>query len=248
MAITMAGGALGCAGDGGNAPSPSAIVSTSAPNRLETLGVSIEGRPIQIEYFGQGEPTILILGAIHGDEVTSADLTRNLIDELRRNPAIVAGRTVAVIPVANPDGYARRTRTNARGVDVNRNFPARNFRPGGARGYRASTQPASEPESRAILSAIAQLKPRLIVSIHSIRGGRQCNNYDGPARSAAELMNRFNGYPVAETIGYPTPGSLGSYAGIDLQIPMITLELPREQPGEQAWKQNRQALLEVLKW
>jgi protein MpaA len=75
---------------------------------------------------------------------------------------------------------------------------------------------------------------------------RPCNNYDGPAQHIAELMSRYNSYPATPTIGYPTPGSLGSWAGIDRQIPMITLELPRKLPGDQAWPNNRQAILAAI--
>lgn len=217
-----------------------------AQPRREVLGASVQGRPIEIEHFGQGTP-VLILGGIHGDEVTSVDLTRNLIILLRARPDLAAGKQVSIIEVANPDGYAKKTRTNSRGIDCNRNFPARNFKPGGAVGYRGGAAAASEPETRAILTAIAQIQPRLIISIHSIRNGRQCNNYDGPAEDIAKLMSAQNNYPATPTIGYPTPGSLGSYAGIDLQIPMVTLELPREQDGKSAWENNRTALLAAIR-
>jgi protein MpaA len=73
-----------------------------------------------------------------------------------------------------------------------------------------------------------------------------CNNYDGPAQHIAELMSRYNGYAAKSNIGYPTPGSLGSWAGIDRQIPMITLELPRSLPGNKAWPNNRQAVLAAI--
>jgi len=227
-------------------PGPAAAVAPSG--HREVIGVSVLGRPIEIEYFGGGTPTVLVIGGIHGDEVASVDCTRGLIALLRAQPNQVVNRTVAVIEVANPDGYARRTRTNANGIDCNRNFPARNFKPGGSRAYRAGTQPASEPETRAILSAIAQLKPKLIISIHCIKGGRQQNNYDGPGEAIATAMAAKNGYPVSANIGYPTPGSLGSYAGADLQIPIITLELPRDQSGAAAWQHNREALLTAVRW
>jgi protein MpaA len=60
-------------------------------------------------------------------------------------------------------------------------------------------------------------------------------------------MAMHNVYPVKATIGYPTPGSFGSWAGIDLQIPVITLELPRDLPSEKAWEGNRDALLEAIR-
>jgi protein MpaA len=59
-------------------------------------------------------------------------------------------------------------------------------------------------------------------------------------------MSRLNGYTPTATIGYPTPGSMGTWAGIDRQIPMITLELPRTLPASQAWTNNRQAVLAAI--
>lgn len=216
------------------------------------LGCSVEGRPITMALFRGGHApvgpdAVLVVGGIHGNEPTSVDVAKGLLDVLRADPALAGGRTVGIIVNANPDAYERRTRTNANGIDVNRNFPAANFKPARRRGpFRGGETPASEPETRAILAAIQQIKPRLLISIHSIDGGRQCNNYDGPAEATARLMEQHNGYPAAATIGYPTPGSLGSYAGIDRQIPTITLELPRTVPGPEAWQANRAALLAAI--
>jgi protein MpaA len=213
------------------------------------LGTSVQGRPINMLVFGDAPGTpVLVMGAIHGDEATTADLTNNLIALLKARRELSSGKRIAVIPVANPDGYAAQTRLNANRVDVNRNFPATNYRAGRS----ASTQPrygaqaASEPETRAVMKAIDMTQPRLLISIHSITENRQCNNYDGPAEAIAQAMTAKNHYPTTAAIGYPTPGSLGSYAGIDKKIPMITLELPRNLPGDQAWAQNKDALLAAI--
>jgi murein peptide amidase A len=73
-----------------------------------------------------------------------------------------------------------------------------------------------------------------------------CNNFDGPAVALAGSMSEHNGYPVRASIGYPTPGSLGSYAGADRQIPTITLELPANHPTARSWNNNREALLAAI--
>lgn len=224
------------------------LVQPPQPAR-SVIGVSIEQRPIEMLTFGDTPNPVLVIGGIHGSEPTSVDVARRLATNLLNDPAIWYGRTgksVAIIPVANPDGYARLARTNAAGVDVNRNFPAKNFRVRQTTRASHGPEPLSEPESRAIKEAMDTLKPRMIISIHSIEDDRHCNNFDGPAEHIATLMSEHNGYPVTPTMGYPTPGSLGSYAGIDLQIPIITLELPRNQPGEQAWSTNREALLAAI--
>ena len=96
------------------------------------------------------------------------------------------------------------------------------------------------------MTTIERLRPRLIITVHSIEHDKQCNNYDGPAREVAEIMSKHNGYPAVPTIGYPTPGSLGNWGGNDRQIPMITLELPRALPASKAWPDNRAAVYAAI--
>ncbi|MEO8168307.1 MAG: M14 family zinc carboxypeptidase, partial [bacterium] len=123
---------------------------------------------------------------------------------------------------------AKGKRTNARGVDINRNFPTKNWSPVAANNrYSPGPSPSSEPETRLVMDLIAQYEPRLIISIH---GDLHMINYDGPAKEIAERM---------------TPGSLGTYAGVERNIPIITLELPPVGIDE-AWEQNREALLDVI--
>lgn len=204
------------------------------------IGQSVEGKPIEMIRFGDGPSPVLIIAAIHGDEPTSRYVASQLLEQMSG----AARANLAIIPCANPDGLEADRRTNAHGVDLNRNFPAANWKhthPGNNFGGSA---PVSEPESAALARIIDTLKPRLIISIHSM--DHPCNNYDGPGESIAQRMSQHNGYPVRDTIGYPTPGSLGSWAGIDKKIPIITLELPRHKPGEQAWLANRDALLSAV--
>jgi protein MpaA len=58
-------------------------------------------------------------------------------------------------------------------------------------------------------------------------------NYDGPAADVAQKISDITGYPVEPSIGYPTPGSFGTYYGVERNIPTITLELDEEIPVEQ---------------
>ncbi len=250
IVIAMAMWTMGCASTFDSSavtatPTPP-VHAAVAPSRTTSLGQSVQGRPIVMTSFGPaaGRP-LLVIGGIHGSEPTSAYVAEQLALLLRATPAL-AKRPVAIIANANPDALAARTRGNANGVDVNRNFPAKNWRPVKTKANFNGAAPSTEPESRAIQQAIESLKPDRIISIHSITRGRHCNNYDGPGQWLAEAMHPHNGYPVTPTIGYPTPGSLGSWAGIDRQIPMVTLELPREDSGDLAWKQNRAALLAAI--
>lgn len=210
------------------------------------VGYSVENREIEAVQLGRGPLRVLIIGSVHGNEPEGIALVDRLLQNLTRQPKLLQDATVVLIRNANPDGAVRGRRTNARGVDINRNFPASNWQrivhP--TRGS-SGEHPLSEPESRVIWRIVDHFRPHRIVAIHSTVGEPMVN-YDGPARDLAERMSQFNGYPVRSSIGYPTPGSLGNYAGNDLQIPIITLELPRGIDPLSAWQQNRDALLSVL--
>ena len=257
--IVLAAGVMlaasGCGSPATSSPNAATSPERAAASRVapETIGHSVLGRPIEMYSFGpvEGGRPVLVMGAIHGSEPTSADVSRGLLAELLNDanaPASgVYGVPIAVIPVANPDGLAAGTRQNANKIDVNRNFPSQNFyqrTPG--RKFHGGEKPASEPETTALMNVINRLRPRLIVTVHSIEDGKHCNNYDGPAREIAEAMTKNNGYPASGNIGYPTPGSLGNWGGNDRQIPMITLELPRSLPAARAWPDNRLAVYAAI--
>ena len=209
------------------------------------LGRSIHGQPIEAyAWGGNANATIVVLGGIHGDEPKSVTLARRLIDVLEADPGLADRVDWVVVPVVNPDGYAQRRRRNANQVDVNRNFPTRNWEPSSKRSRMfGGHAPASEPETRAVIAALERYRPRRIIAIHSINQGRECNNYDGPAADLARAMSRINGYPATAAIGYPTPGSLGTWAGVERNIPTITLELPSRHSPKRCWEDNRRALL-----
>ena len=205
-----------------------------APPMVETLGYSHEGRPIEAYVLGTGKRALLLFGAIHGNEPAGAYVLKAFAEELRNRPEVLAERRIVIIPNLNPDGFERRTRRNARGVDLNRNFPARNWSAQRAHG----DHPASEPETRALLRVLRQFNVERALAIHAPLG---CINYDGPAAALAQDIATATGLPVQSYIGYATPGSFGSYAGGDLSIPTITVET-RGEPNEAAWQMLRPGL------
>lgn len=211
--------------------------------RMVELGRSVNGTPIQMFVFGNAGRPALVFGGIHGDEGNSSIMAQRLIEYLRANPQFTATRSVAVIPRANPDGLAADTRNNVRGVDLNRNFPASDWR---RQGKTHGTAPLSEPEAAAVARAVNQLQPKLIISMHSIARQPKCNNYDGPGAQIAQLMGRLNGYRVVDSIGYPTPGSFGGWAGKKLGIATITLEIPKSMSGDAGWDSNQRAILAAM--
>ncbi len=220
-----------------------ACVGCSFPGREETrrhgrqeiFGHSHEGKAIRATILGDGPDTYLLLGVIHGNEPLGAPLLERFIERIEVDPELMTRKRLVVVPVVNPDGLAKKSRTNARGIDLNRNFPAKNWRPS----PRHGKYPGSEPETRAVLKIMRQFRPTRILAIHS---PLRCVNFDGPAADIARRMAAVTPYPLRPTIGYPTPGSLGNYAGNDLRTPTITLELAKNATVEQAWQDTYRAL------
>ena len=134
------------------------------------------------------------------------------------------------MPLLNPDGLLRvpETRTNARGVDLNRNFPTPQWQDSALPYWVERTgrdprrypgpAPQSEPETRWLLQHIEAFRPNLIISVHAPYG---VLDYDGPDEPPQHL-----GFLTLHLLG-TYPGSLGNYAGTYLGVPVVTLELPK---------------------
>jgi len=204
---------------------------------------TVEGRLIKAYVLGSGPRSLLVMGGVHGNETSSVALIRHFEQWVSHYRLPPSDCLLIVVPDANPDGHARGTRTNADSVDLNRNFPTRDWGTLPRRkGDYPGPRPASEPETRFVLMLIARFHPSLIVSVHAPY--RQLN-IDGPAMRVARKMHRFNHDPITRRIGYPTPGSLGTYAGKERHVPVITLELA-SRGMHPAWKTDGAALLAAM--
>ena len=179
---------------------------TNNKNELLLLGGSFSNNPI------------LVVGVVHGDEPQGEDLI---------NKYLAANESgMLFIPSLNPDGKQFGRRTNSNGVDINRNFPTKNWELTEKNNYFGGESPASEIETKFLINVIKEYKPRLILTLHT---PYKIVNYDGPAKEVSEKISEIIGYPVEESIGYPTPGSFGTYAGVERNIPTITLEMDEEE-------------------
>ncbi len=189
---------------------------------------------------GKKGQTVLLIGVFHGDEPEGEYLIDQLIKDIKENPDLTGNNEILIIPCLNPDGKQENIRGNSNGIDLNRNFPTKN-RPGcdEAGRYNCGYQAASEVETLFIMDIVEEYKPDRILAFHS---PYKVVNYDGPAEKIAEKMSGLNGYPVQVDIGYPTPGSFGTYAGKERNIPVITLELPGSGDVQTMWQDNRKAL------
>lgn len=217
---------------------------TKAETPHQTLtGHSVDGRTITAEVFGHGSKAVLLIGGMHGNEPSGARLVEHFQRWLAADPSAASGNTVVVVTKANPDGLARGIRKNANGVDLNRNFPTSNWgKQRHRKGDNSGPRPASEPETRFILKLVAMFHPCLIVSVHA---PYHQINIDGPAKEVATKMRRYDHDRITSDIGYPVPGSLGTYAGKEKGIAVVTLELGRESANN-TWQVQKGALLAAV--
>jgi hypothetical protein len=222
--------------------------------RLEDMQArSVQGRPIwgRDVQADDSHLRILVLGGIHGDEMSSSSLVFHWIAmaqaQLSSTPVAIHWR---FIPSLNPDGLFARPakRVNARGVDLNRNFPTPNWDRDARRYWEGRTRkdprrwpgnkPLSEPESRFLLDQMDSFKPSLIVSVHAPYG---LLDFDGPRVPPSNLGRLF-----LDQVGI-FPGSLGNYGGIHKGVPVVTIELPNaaRTPTD---AEMRQMWADLLRW
>lgn len=218
-----------------------------------TGAVSRNGFPILMRSVppktGRKDPVrVLLLGGIHGDELTASSIVFEWMEWLQGPQSQEFHWHVA--PVVNPDGLlaARPQRVNANGVDLNRNFPTPGWERD-ARHYWVKTTgrdprrfpgqtPLSEPESRWLDQEIDRFRPHVIISVHAPFG---VLDLDGPAKAPRQFgklfFNRVGIYP----------GSLGNYGGVHKNVPVITIELPNalEMPDK---AETRRIWVDMIDW
>jgi protein MpaA len=171
---------------------------------------------------------VLVVGAMHGDELTSASVALHWI-KFAQAAQTKSQTHWLFIPALNPDGLLSRpsSRVNANGVDLNRNFPTPDWEKETAvywdkrvrkdpRRWPGKTS-LSEPESRYLYDEIKRFQPHLIVSIHAPYG---VLDFDGPVRAPSRL-----GHLHLNQVGI-FPGSLGNFGGVQNGMPVVTVELP----------------------
>ncbi len=205
------------------------------------VGFSVQGLPICMWILPGRGPAVLIIGGIHGDEGSSAQLVYRLIDHLNQYPEKAGGRKVVAVPRANPDGLIADTRHNASQVDLNRNFlPALSAAGGGGGVERFS---ACEPETRVLVSVLELCNPSCVVSVHA---PLNCIDPDGGGASVklAEKMAAVSPLPIHDLPEYM--GSMGSYVGSQLKRIMITYELDRKRVSADLRAEYFKAHIEAL--
>jgi protein MpaA len=214
---------------------------------------SAQGTPLIWTTFGEENTeaqnnTTLVLCGVHGDEITPVKFCWDLMKELKTNHTF-NDKLVVVAPLVTPDSFfkERPTRTNGAGVDVNRNFPTKDWHAEAHKRWKVSykkdkrkfpgPRAASEQETIFQMNLIKRYRPNKVITVHA---PLTLLDYDGPSlkaeegKSAKDLLEQMSqkssGYKVSN---YPIfPGSLGNWSGKENHIPTYTLELPNSNPRE----------------
>jgi protein MpaA len=213
-------------------------------------GKSVKGRPLIYYVCGEhNKNTTLMISSVHGDEITPVYYGFRLVSWAKGEPDLCRDNRVVIAPLVNPDGYLadKIQRTNANGVDLNRNFPTKDFEAQAVKIWKTELKAdprrnpgsagGSEPETKFQEWLIEEFKPSKILTVHSPLNFydydgpehegmkaftkeyvKSCNELRGVVKRASENYN-FSRY------GY-FPGSLGNFAGKERGIPTLTLELP----------------------
>ncbi len=189
--------------------------------------VSFEGTPIyHFEKAGTDKrpKRIFAKALIHGDENLSGSVARAWMLRLQK---IDPRNTWRVIPVTNPDGWHKNTRTNARGVDLNRNFPTKDWTKEALNYWKKrmksdprrypGTEGESEVETKCLIKQFEDFKPDFLISVHIPLG---VLDFDGPKVSNPPA---FKPLPWQSLGNFP--GSLGRYMWADRKVPVLTIEL-----------------------
>ncbi len=212
---------LASAGVGGSAVLTDDAAAGATPPTWEVIGQSVRDRPIRASYRGPAKPAtrVLVVGCIHGDECAAVKVIRRLANQ--RDPRRVG---LWLVPTVNPDGHALGTRQNARGVDLNRNFPW-HWRLSGRRGDRfySGRRARSEVETRIVQQFIRRIRPDLTIWFHQPEVNvRQGGGSTESARRYARLVGLpFLALPIPN--GAATGWQISTLRGSEAFV----VELPR---------------------
>jgi len=157
---------------------------------------------------------IFIIGAQHGDERNTNRVLDFFVRELKETSEDFKNeRRIIVVPLMNPDGYKRGRRLAEQDLDLNRDYPSKD-------GHKDAPR---AQETEAFMALMKKYPPTVIYNFH--QPFRVVLHYKGD-EDLAEPFAQLADYPLGTGVGYPTPGSLGTW-GQDNKVRVITVELAR---------------------
>jgi protein MpaA len=207
------------------------------------FGETARGLAIPAYRFGADGPKVLIIGGVHGNEPEGVIASFGLL-KFFASSKFNLSLQITLIPAFNLDGVIDHSRLNGHGVDLNRNLPTRDWNPKAFDPkYPPGPHANSEPENQALTSFLEKEKPQFILSLHS---WHPLLNVNGDCLLEATVLNEITGYEIKNEIGYPTPGCLGTYAGLERDMPTLTYEIERGLAPEKTLSIHVPAILKCL--
>lgn len=197
------------------------------------IGYSVEHIPINLHSFGKGRKKTLLIGGVHGElEKQSVDIVQGIISALEKSETEL-NYQLDILPCLNPDGlFLVGQQVNANGIDLNRNYPSANQHLADTEGKNKGGEPLSEPETKCLNNLVLQNKYDLIITVHQ---KYELIDYDGPVNeNILKQLSQNLSLPIKKLGSYP--GSMGSYFGEEMQIPLITIEVPYQIPIQRMQK------------
>jgi protein MpaA len=190
----------------------------------------------------ENSKNVLVIGGVHGDEVEGVVLARGLMNKLMDSP--IENLSVTVVPEFNIEGVLLKTRQNYTGVDLNRNLPTKDWSADFTKiRYYPGPEPSSEPENKNLHRFLESENVDFIISLHS---WKPMLNVNGDCSPISDHISKETGLIIKEDIGYPTPGSLGTYAGLERGLPTLTYELQKGIDMEEVLGVHLNPLYEAL--
>lgn len=208
---------------------------------IRIIGFSIEGRPLYtVTKPAPGRPKVHMNATVHGSERVTTDVLMGWLIAIQDESLPVE---LVIMPLVNPDGVLRKWKANARGVDLNDQFPAfwdeerqrRGIFEPGPLNYGGEA-PLTEPEAIALYKLTMSQSFAMVVSIHA-HGGELYYNYRGYEPANARQLAHY----ICEHTDYVPVELDGSDAGYkDWFIyttgrPGFTLELMMDEDGRQVY-------------
>lgn len=234
----LAGGLATAVPVGGPAAAVEAEPQRPAVVEVRTIGRSVEGRPIRAWRLGEpGRRRIVMVSTMHGDEPH----TRRILETLRDGRP-VRGVDLWVVPTYNPDGLARGSRRNARGVDLNRNFPFRWKDLDGS--HESGPRSRSEPETRAVMRFLRDVDPMRVISFHQPLDGVDTDTKD--PRFARRLARALRLPRTRLDCGGLCHGTMTMWFNHHFRGAALTVEYPARPSRHRMTVQAPRQLLRVL--
>lgn len=232
------------------APSPTSTVNPSTAtekpvvaNEWKVVGKTTEGRKMHSAHLGVSGSRTLVIAGLNGEDRVAVRWLEQLADVVASRPEFTSQMEFVFFRAGNPDGLVRKTKNNARGVPLNRNFPSRGYRQ--AVGVPSFAVPASEVETRVILDTLYSFRPRRVIHLTSTTGPSQ-TLYNRMGKSLALELERSSNFKPVQLDPEQSPGSLEDFADGTLEALVLSIKLNAGSDWQQTWNKVQPQILSAV--